>query len=397
MSTTEDHRSTLTVYVLWHPQFRPGEELAKAVYSHLSRDSDLPTSRGLGIPVRFRSLPLTSGALPAPVNLDGAHRSVVVVLVDDEMIADQHLPGYVRNIWEAADRPGSPHRVLPVAMSANSFHLDPTIAEVNYIRLVGLDQELQREAFLSRLAHELCRLLRGWPRVEERQSDEQAKPRPGRPVTVFLSHAKADGLELAERFQDYIHRRHQLNTFFDVHDIRHGDRFEEVLRENVRSSAFLAFVTDQYAAREWCRYEALAAKRYEVPMLVVNAVKLGEQRSFPYLGNVPSVRWPLPAPLSDDLAYEIVLGLLLKEVLRQAYFLEHVENLRRLYGIPTDLRVTARPPELLTAVQWQQEHRRPVYLYPNPPLGTQEVRLLRQFDPELNLITPTMLAALSRR
>jgi len=67
----------------------------------------------------------------------------------------------------------------------------------------------------------------------------------------------------------------------------------------------------------------LRAKQLGRPVLVVDALKQGEARSFPYLGNTPTVRW-LDGPACIDAA----IGYLLREVLRTEYFKCYVKCLK---------------------------------------------------------------------
>jgi len=55
----------------------------------------------------------------------------------------------------------------------------------------------------------------------------------------------------------------------------------------------------------------LLAKHFQRPVVVVDAVQEREVRSFPYVGNVPVVRW------KGDV--QEVIDALLREALRQAY------------------------------------------------------------------------------
>src|SRR5678816_4217403 len=90
--------AALAVYVVWHPEFKRGEEVANRMYLHLAQDGSLPgIRRGVGVPVFFRSaLADVAGAEPAPIDLTQAEHSVVVPLVDRKMFeaADQGWEHY---------------------------------------------------------------------------------------------------------------------------------------------------------------------------------------------------------------------------------------------------------------------------------------------------------------
>ena len=47
----------------------------------------------------------------------------------------------------------------------------------------------------------------------------------------------------------------------------------------------LAFHTDHYSSRPWCRREVLEAKRFGAHILIVDALDSGDPRSFPYGGS----------------------------------------------------------------------------------------------------------------
>src|SRR5690606_17098 len=102
------------------------------------------------------------------------------------------------------------------------------------------------------------------------------------------------------------------------------------------------------------------AKRYQRPFVIVDALQEKEIRRFPYAGNGPVLRW------RDD--PRDVVDALLRETLRHAYAAEMLRQRAR----PGD-EILPSGPELVTA-----DHRgkaRPI-LYPDPPLGTEELAVL---------------------
>jgi hypothetical protein len=154
----------------------------------------------------------------------------------------------------------------------------------------------------------------------------------------------------------------------------------------------LAVQTDYFASREWCRREVLAAKRFAVPMVVLNAVQNGEPRSCPYLGNVPSVRWKADNPLR----VEDVVGSVLREVLRCVHFLQAFDVVKRLYALPETFRPIPYPPELLTGMPLRGANGL-TYVYPDPPIGAEEYDLLKSLDSTLRFCTPTEMIAYAGR
>jgi hypothetical protein len=266
---------------------------------------------------------------------------------------------------------GAEDRVIPVALT-DVANLPPGLKGLNAIELEGFESG-QREAKLANeVMHDLSRLLD--PKIKK--------------IKVFLSHAWHDDLSITQSIRRYLHEEARLDDFLDAADIPHGVRFDEFIKDNVASAtALLAIQTDNYASREWCRLEVLEAKKTRVPIVVMSAVERGEVRSFPYLGNVPVVRWQGEESLAR------VVGALLREILRCIYFPRKVEHICKANGLE---RAYPYPPELLTALMYKTEisgasGKSSKYLYPDPPLGTEELELLRQLDFEIVPITPTTI------
>jgi SLOG cluster2/TIR domain len=207
---------------------------------------------------------------------------------------------------------------------------------------------------------------------------------------LFLSHAKLDGESAAKALRDYIHENLALETFFDAIDIAVGFRFADEIDAGIDTAAFAIVHTDAYASRVWCQYEVIGAKRRGRPVVVIHAIEEGEARSFPYIGNVPTIRW---RP-NDPVRLEAIVGLVLREVLRTEYFGQHFGDLRVLFKVPDGVRALPRAPELLTALALRHEADQvPFFAYPDPPLAKQELDLVLELAPNLHLTTPTLLFA----
>src|SRR5208282_1790662 len=405
-----NYRQRLVVYVVWHPDFQQGAEIARLFYDHLMRDSRQPLARGLGIPVYFRSHPESADVQrPREVRLDEAEHTAVVVLVDDTMVLgkDDGWAAYVSGLHQRAAAEPSRHRVLPVMLSAHAFKLDPKINRSNFIRpLDGTSPDawvdelirLGAKDLLNAVTHELCRLLLNESRIVHGAEDSGG--RLWAPVTIFISHTKRDpeeggkryGEEIALSVREYVASNSQLRSFFDVNDVPFGSDFQRILENEVdrEHTAVLVVQTDEYSNSEWCQREVLWAKKYERPVLILHAVRFGEKCSFPYLGNSPTLRYD-PATGPD---LKVVLGQILVEVLRNIHFRQHFEDLRRLFELPVDVRALPQAPELLTLLELRDDPRNrgvTTVVHQDPPLGEHLLGVLRRFAPELLITTPTMV------
>jgi hypothetical protein len=366
------YRPTLAVHVVWHPRCKVAGSYAQALFAHLFEDPDDLASHGLRIPVRlWRS---ASGERepppPAVPPLAEAERNAVVVLIDDEFLAAEGWTGFLDDVAAAA---GARDIVLGVSLSATGLRLRSRVASRNFIRLHTYAANIRRTVLLNRVTHALCRLT---------ASTEE-------PVRVFLSHAKLDGLKITAQVRDFLHDGSGVADFFDAQDLLEGVAWGAMIRGAASENVLLAVRTDAYATREWCRTEILEAKLGGSPVVVLDALETLEPRGFPYLGNTPSVRWRRNSPA----AMEHLLGVVLRETLRFRHFPTRVADLCRAYGLPPHDRVLASPPELLTVLRAREPSTGPPLVYPDPPLGTEELALVRELAPDLALTTPTGLLA----
>ena len=85
-------------------------------------------------------------------------------------------------------------------------------------------------------------------------------------MRLFISHAKQDGLTLAEEFKATLESM-PASRFFDSVDIAPGYDFASEIVEGVKDSILLAILSDAYSSRPWCRREVLTAKRFQRPMV----------------------------------------------------------------------------------------------------------------------------------
>lgn len=369
------YRPTLAVHVIWHPACVPAGRYAEALFAHLFEDPDDLASHGLRIPVRLWRSTSTGGSgdppPPAVPPLKDSERALVVVLIDAEFAAD---PGWRSSLDALAAARREADLIVPVAMTASVLDIQSPLFDKQGIRLFAVEDEALRESYLvNRVTHALCRLVAG---TED-------------PVEVFLSHAKCDGVEIAEMVRTYLHKDSGIGEFFDAQNLLEGTKWADQIRAAAANSVLLAIRTDEYATREWCGIEIIEAKRAGAPVIVLDALHTLEARGFPYLGNAPSVRWRK----GSREAMEHLLGVVLRETLRFRYFPARVKDLCCAYDLADHDRVLARPPELLTVLRERDRSAATPLVYPDPPLGTDELALVTEFAPDLRMITPTALIA----
>jgi hypothetical protein len=377
-------RPLFVVYVVWHPSFDEGAMIAEAIRSHFRRELYENVAGGAGLSVIFRSLPPPGATVPLEIDLSEAHATAVVVLADTVLAEDPQWIAYARDLGEQTEGAGLHVRTFPVSVDRTVLApLGMAEQALRWDQWDG-DSEKRTRRLLSELTYEYCRMLRHYlEHLRHPDEDEAALEAYLRKVQIFLSHSKHDdgGERVARMIRDRLYEGHGLATFFDVHDIPAGLRFQKVLLQQVRVSAMVAIHTDTYSSREWCRKEVIEAKRHNVPLVVANCISDLDERGFPYMGNVPVVRLDLDGP--DRL--DVVIARLLDEVLKD--FLWRCRVAISAAAVDPAVIFIPRPPELITLATLPAAAvaPAPIIVYPDPPLSAEEERLFAEIAPRVQL------------
>ncbi|MCG6895533.1 MAG: TIR domain-containing protein [Thiocapsa sp.] len=364
----------LLVHLIFHPASADARELARTIHGALNADPAVP---GLRVPTVF--CPTDGIAPPGHYDLDEAERSLAVVLADAWVVdrdsgQERTWSRFIGDIWDACR--GTPHRFFPVQLHPAAWGFDDRLGGTNFVRAFAEADQAARDALVvRRLVIELCRELRDWDSLQEPSVEAKG------PVALFLSHTKLD-MEVEPRVTsaliDYLKHDQPVRAWVDAGDIDAGSPFAEAIERGIDDSSLLCVLTDNYSTREWCRKEIILAKQHQRPVVVVAAFSRQEVRSFPYLGNVPVLRWPCIPPDQSEAQKAAVnrasavaaVDLLLKETLRYL----HATVLLKAVAHQGDL-ISARPPELLSLLQARGAK---TVLYPDPPLGAEELALLSE-------------------
>ncbi len=415
-SLPHPYKPFLNVHVVWHPGLQgpevAGRTVAERLYREFCRDPERPMSPAVGVPVYFHTSP-RKGLTPPPIELHRAHHSVAVFLVNPSMVVDRGWQDYARELGGKASASGGRHLLLPVSLFKEGGTLD--VGPTQGIRLDAGRQGWE-VALRLQLAAALCRLMQNRPRNDDTGSGSLSFE----PPQLFISHAKRDALRQAEDVKRLVEDTPALDTFFDRVDIAAGHDFTEEIKGHIRRSAVLAWQSDEYASRPWCNIELLTAKEYLRPIVVVLGLKSGEERSFPYLGNVRTI------VATPDNSAEIIAAAV-REYVRKLYAEGRFQALVQAGLIPETRLRLFRPPEPIDAalIQRKAETGEPVpppeavppnpaastgaepsatasghalaaggrewVLYPDPPLGTAEAEILDRLFPSVRFVTPTMV------
>lgn len=387
-----DTRPPLHLHLLAHPKSGEANDLAMAL---MSRFVEPPASGGLRIPVFFApdqgdDLPPRLGQDDS-LDLDAAHHTILVVLADERMM--RRVPtgtgdawmGFVRKAFDLTPLDTSPHHVLPVALDQDGFGL----SDVRHILPATLAPGMRTEEAVERRLAEISFHVaaRALQLLEYGKVPASAPDRMKAPVTIFVSHAKAD-LDRRHHDNPVCQTRALLNElpveqWYDAQQIASSQEFADAISAGIRDcSILLAFQTDHYSSRPWCRREVLEAKRLGAHVLVVDALQTGEPRSFPYGGNVPTVRWQF----GDDPRVDAqrVIDRAVLEALRFKLNRAILEGTAE----PAEVVLPAAPEALTLAHEYADETKDMTFLYPDPPLGREELLVLQQLRPKARFLTP---------
>ena len=386
----------LNIYIVWHPSSKVGKDVAEDLYSVFCRDYMNPLSRGIGIPVYFRFQKVENDK-PLKIDFKDAEKNAVVLLIDQEYYLDDGFREYTEEIVSRID---NNNRVYPIALFDKAYSIGCNLSNLQFTdatKFLGKKISLDKDKHLAKairkirteLLHDCARLiLKFQPREEDDESD-----RIGSPVKLFLSHAKKDGEEITKRFKRFIEENLKLDVFFDTVDIANGYDFAKQFEREVKHSALVVFHTDEYSNREWCRREVLIAKKHKSPIVVVHNIFEGEKRAFPYLGNMPTT------VIGDKevIGFYKILNLTLYQVLNNSYQLMLLEQYSNLYAKEnTEIKSLSTPPELLNFIDIKHYkdslgEKKLIMLYPDPPLGIEELTVLNDLDDDVEFLTPINL------
>lgn len=322
------------------------------------------------------------GTLPDPIDLQDSSATAVVVLVDKSLTADPQWLAWLSELAAGAEAIGLSTRVLPVAIDRTAMQVGMKTQAIRWDKWDDLTDEERRTRLLSDVTYQLCRMMRLYAEhLRHGVDDEYDIVRYMQKIEIFISHSKNDmyGEKVAHNIRDHLFRHGDFATFFDVLDIPIGLQFDRVLLKKVQGSAVVAVHTDSYSSREWCKREIIEAKRWNVPLVIADCLNDVDERGFPYLGNVPTVRID---PASSD-RIDVVVFHLLGEVLKSVLWSCWTETVRK--SAHADVIFIPRPPELVMLASVAKPNV--TLVYPEPPMGSEEEELFAKVAPSVRLVS----------
>lgn len=349
-------QTPLSVYLLIDKNNRLASEIFNRFYTLLCRDVEKPLSDGLDIPVYLISND-ENGEIKS-IDFQQSEKNAIFFFADMAVyLGDTKWRDYILRLNEQIES-GTP----AVLYSVKQFEYATDLGFINKDQMILPPND---------------DIITGWDEVSSRIYDcliRYMKDMPQDKLKLFISHAKRDGLVVAENLRNSLRSKTKLDSFFDKNDIIEGVDFEKQIKENVKSSLLMVLDSDAYGTRQWCQKEILCAKKYGVPIVVVDMHSDVITRTFPYMGNVPSIR------LNDD-NLDTAINLLLRTGLRYEFQKNYLTKIVQ-EGNNDDFDILSYQPELLDMHMLEKNN----VLYPEPPVSEEERRVLN--STKKNFITP---------
>lgn len=360
-----DFKTPLAIVVAYDMQFTEGLSIYEDLYHLLCRNANEPLVDGLDIPVYFQTNQ-EDGNIYDVRKAINADKVVVLLLVDLCMFNSSAWANYINELVN--DEKNGVVKVLPVALCQYAFGINHELGKQQYIRLKNFNIRDCWKEFLIRFYDDLIRTL----------CKSQEK------LQIFISHTKKDedcmGIEKANELKAYLRADTKLNSFYDANDILDGYSFGDQIKENLKKSLLIILETSTYSDREWCRIEAIVGKENYVPTVVVSLFNGMIPRTFPYLGNTPKIRF--------DTNWDEVICLLLRTALDKYYEERYLENFSQ-----ANSKVIPMMPEFINIGKVDGVNQ---ILYPEPPLGNEELEVVKRQFPTITFNTPSQIFAASR-
>lgn len=352
----------LSVNVLYHEKYNEGSIVYEKIYHSLCCNPNKPFIDGMGIPVYF-----TTGGNQSNIKEIDFSRSkctAILLLIDDEMFIDDIWRNYVKELVSTIASNDN-IKIYPIKLCEFAFNMNDDFQKSQFIVLKNDSIINSYLDFRICLFDNLIRLIKG-------KAFKKNK--------LFISHSKKDvdhlGEDKANELKRYLREKTKLDSFFDRNDILDGYPFDEQIKENEKNSLLIILDSPTYSEREWCKLEVLLGKEHQIPAISVSFFEGVIRRRFPYMDNIPIVRFRNN--------WNEVIALLLETALKQYYQRFLLENIKSSLNLSNTI-VLSSTPELLSLCYLGDYNQ---IIYPEPPIGSEELVLLKKIVPTKNIITP---------
>lgn len=261
----------LRVEIVWYPNQKKWEKFTEKLYNNLCFDPKQPLENKPGIRVRFWS-DLNHINNIMGVESDWKGLVAIIVLIDDAMLNDDQWENWLGRLAQMALKHNERIRVIPIVQSSQRYTNVQLLGQMNFIEKDT--NETNPDEHTKYLLNQVLISLINF--VENKRLHYE----------VFLNYVRLEGTDLRDKLLETFEQYSYLRPFYDERDLIAGAPYRTRFQQIIKYSAFLAIRTDSYSSRTETVREFEFARRESRPIVVLESLKKGEARSFPYLAFV---------------------------------------------------------------------------------------------------------------
>lgn len=189
---TDSNRTILAIYVVWHPNYSAGLEIAELVRRHFRGERYKNVLGNVELSVVFSSSVAPNAASPLAIDLDEAATTAVVVLAESELVGDSGWVNYIHNLAERTEKKGLGSRLFPVMLEEAGLGIKIDQQALRWDRWEGTDAE-RGQRLIQELVYEFSRMLRHYlAHLRHPGENGEELERYLEKVQIFPSHSKHD-------------------------------------------------------------------------------------------------------------------------------------------------------------------------------------------------------------
>ena len=372
----------IKINVIWDKECKDGEILAEIIYRYFcSSELSVIPNNIFSIPVRCYPMEDYSKSFKCISD----YLTVNILLADNHMRlndTDRILAQGLEN------KKNKNHLYIPIALNKGGMeYIHHGEAISLYTGNPDVLGERPRDQLLKKLADLLTftdktHIISALRKVLERLAGKYfylTGRADNEKVRLFICHTKSSGAAELTALQRYLSTETQGDSFVDKNTILYGQKLDEIIVENIENRAMLIMWTDNISNREWCLKEIRTAKSLNMPVIVVDLLKYGDDCMYPYMGNCPVVKPNSNITKNTSKSsneFGIIYESLVNEILWNTYNLH-----KNYYGSNTA--VLPRKPELQDLPGLISKKVQKV-IYPEPPMGETEKSIIDNLLSSLN-------------
>jgi len=296
--------------------------LPNLIYVTFNRDIKHSLDIGFNLPVFFYDIN----------EIDSIKEEIIICLIDDVLVINKEK--FIDFYNQDKNK-----KFIFISYTTNYSNIKE-IAMINYIK--GDDSN---DNIIFNILYEIARYFF---KVEK--------------LKLFLSYKRNDKTEtVIKEFRDFLYSNTKINAFFDVYSIEFGENFEKKIKTQIQDSILISFWSDYYSQSQFCKDEVILAKKYKLPIVVINCLKNKDINAYSYMFN--------SLVLNCNLSIKTILKEILLEAIR---FYNNQKKLKKFKSIYLkDYQIVSKKIEALDLLHYHK------ILYPDPPVGKYEKTLLK--------------------